>query len=180
MTRLDALPGLIVRQDWAAAERLLRRAAQGQGATAPVFYNLAKVLEAQGKPDQRLHWLRRAVARDPAHPAAWFEIGRALLALPDLAGAEAAYARAALLDPSDAEAWGALWPLRLRLGDWAGARAALATLPDTPATRAARYRIACELGEAPDPAPLLADPAGRPEALKALTRVSRGRMPLRL
>ncbi len=180
MTRLDALPGLLAKGDWPGAERLLRRAVQGKDAPAPMFYNLAKVLEAQGKVDQVLHWLRRAVARDAGHAAAWFEIGRALTGQHDLAGAEAAYARAAALDPGDGDVWAALWPLRLRLCDWAGARAALAHLPDTGATRAAAYRVACELGEAPDPAALLADPAGRPEALKALTRVARGRLPMRI
>jgi tetratricopeptide (TPR) repeat protein len=178
-----ALARALARQDWGEAERLLRRAARRTGAPAAVFYNLAKVLEAQGKGDQRLAWLRRATAADPAHADAWFETGRALVATADLAAAERAFARAAALDPTAVDAWRMLARVRLRLGHWAAAREAFARAgPADAEARLAAYRIACELGE---PAlalrdALLADPALRPAMLRTLGQTARGRLPLRL
>jgi tetratricopeptide (TPR) repeat protein len=181
MSDLSALPRLLAVADWPAAERLLRRAAR-PGAAAAVFYNLAKVLEAQGKTGQVAHWLGRAVAADPGHAKAWFELGRAQHAAGDSGRALVAFRKAATLDPADTEAWRMVLHLALRLCDWAGAEAALDHLPDGPGTAAARYRVLAETGRAgpQDRAALLADPAGRPEALKALTRVAKGSLPLRL
>lgn len=182
MIDLSALPRMLSAQDWPAAERLLRRAAKAKGAPAAVFYNLAKVLEAQGKLAQRETWLRRALALDPRHAAAWFELGRVLLDDACLREAEGAFAHALRLDPADREARGLLLRLRLRLCDWQGATEALDGLPDTPQTRAARYRIAAETGQPTEGlrAALLSDAQARPEALKAMTRVARGSLPLRL
>lgn len=190
MTDLADLPRLLAARQWDAAERVLRRAAAHPAAPAAVAYNLAKVLEAKGAPEPRAPLYRRAVAADPRHAAAWFELGRALVAeaagadtAPPLAQAEAAFARAAALTPTDRDAWRMLVRLRLRLGDWAGVEAALAHLPRDAETAAAAYRAAAELGRPEAPAlraALLANPAHRPEALKALTRVARGAVPLRI
>jgi tetratricopeptide (TPR) repeat protein len=180
---LQALPALIARRDWPAAERLLRRAARRAEAPAAVFYNLAKVLEAQGKTEQRLAWLARATAADPAHADAWFETGRARLDAGDLAGAEAAFARAAALQPQARDAWAMLLRLRLRLARWREAREALARAGDLGGEgKIAAFRIACELGEpaAAERAAMLADPGLRPAALRALAQTARGRLPLRL
>lgn len=178
MIDLSALPKLLARADWPAAEALLRRAAV-DGAPAAVYYNLAKVLEMQGKPD-RADWLDRAVARDPHHAAAWFELGRARIETP--AAALAAFHRAADLLPADADAWRMVLRLALRLCDWPRLDAALTRLPDGPETRVARYRWRAETGQAnaDDRAALLADATMRPDAIKALTRVARGTIPLRL
>lgn len=173
-----ALPRLIAAADWPGAEAILRRAATDD-APASVFYNLAKVLEMQGKPD-RAAWLDRAVARDPHHQAAWFELGRARIDRPDIA--LAAFHRAADLAPDDRSAWQMVLRLALRLGDWPRLAAALAHLPQDAETRIARYRWLAETRQASaaDRAALLADAALRPAALKALTRVARGTIPLRL
>lgn len=181
--RTGVLARALARGDWSAAERLLRRAAARPGATAAVFYNLAKVLEAQGRHDQRLAWLRRATAADPAHADAWFETGRALIAAGDFAAAEAALARAASLDPAARDVWTLLLRVRLRRGRWAEAAAALARAGDLGLEgRIAAYRIACEQGADPAPlqAALLADPAARPAALRAITQTARGRLPFAL
>ncbi len=178
MVDLSALPAMLARADWPAAEALLRRAAV-DSAPAAVFYNLAKVLEMQGKPD-RAAWLDRAVARDPHHAAAWFELGRARIETP--AAALTAFHRAADLAPDDRDAWRMVLRLALRLCDWPRLAAALAHLPTDAETRVAAYRLLAETGRATaaDRAALLSDPAMRPEAIKALTRVARGTIPLRL
>jgi len=168
--------------DWAGAERLLRRSAAARRADASVFYNLALVLERQGETAQRITWLKRAVAARPGYARAWYELGRAALDGDEAAAADAAFARALAADPADVQAARMLLRLRLARGDWPGAGAVLPALPADPETRAAAYRVACERGQPADTlrAAMLADPAGRPEALKALTRVARGRVPLRL
>lgn len=181
MPDISTLPRLLADADWPAAERLLRRAAR-PAAPAAVFYNLAKVLEAQGKTGQMAHWLGRAVAADPGHAHAWFELGRCHHAAGDATTALAAFRKAAALAPADGEAWRMVLRLALRLCAWDVAEAALGHLPDGPETAAARYRVLAETGRAgpQERAALLADPARRPEALKALTRVARGTLPLRL
>lgn len=181
MADLSTLPRLLAAADWPAAERLLRRAARPD-APAAVFYNLAKVLEAQGKSGQMEHWLRRAVAAGPGHAPAWFELGRCHHAAGAPGPALAAFRKAACLAPGDGEAWRMVLRLALRLCDWAGAEAALGHLPACPETAAARYRVLAETRRAgaAERAALLADPASRPEALKALTRVAIGTLPLRL
>lgn len=182
MTDLSPLAGFLAQNDWVAAERLLRRAARDKRASAMVFYNLAKVLEAQGKTGQRESWLKRALAVDAAHDKAWFELGRVRLETRDLPGAERAFAKAVVLSPQDLDGWRQLLRIRLRVGDWAGAEEVLAQLPDDGETRSAIYRIGCETGRDMTPlrARLLADPHRRMEALKVLTRVAKGAVPLRL
>lgn len=182
MIDLRRLPHLIAAKDWPAAESLLRRAAALPGAPAAVFYNLAKVLEARGVTEPCAALYERAVAADPAHAAAWFELGRARLLESDLPRAEAAFARAATLDPDDVDAWRYLMRLRLRLGDWEGAETAVRHLPQDAETRSAAYRAMAELGRDVRSArrQLLAEAAGRAHALKALTRVSKGAIPLRI
>jgi tetratricopeptide (TPR) repeat protein len=183
MIDLTRLPQMIAAQDWAGAAQLLRRAAAHPAAPAQVHYNLAKVLEAQGQADQMLPCLRRAVLRDPNYARAWFEIGRAEVATGDLPAARLAFRQAWALDPCDGDAARNLMRVALRLGEWAEAARAAAALPETDAEAlAARYRCACELGEPAQDlrARLLADPQIRPVALKALTRVAKGALPLRL
>ncbi|WP_068300418.1 hypothetical protein [Pararhodobacter sp. CCB-MM2] len=178
MSDLSRLPHLLSRQDWAGAEALLRRALIDPKAPAALAYNLAKVLELQGK--DGVEWLRRCVAQEPRHADGWFELGRALM-VTDFAGAEAAFAHSVALKPA-ADAWLNLARLRLRLGDWAGCGAALAQLPQTAETRAMAYRVACETGSdtSAQRADLLSRASERPEALKALTRTAKGHLPLRL
>ena len=180
MSDLSRLPHLLSRQDWAGAEALLRRAMIDPKAPAALSYNLAKVLELQGKGSESVDWLRRCVAQEPRHADGWFELGRALM-VTDFVAAEAAFARSVALKPA-ADAWLNLARLRLRLGDWAGCGAALSHLPQTAETRAMAYRVACETGAetAALRADLLSRASERPEALTALTRTAKGHLPLRL
>ena len=184
MADLSALPRLLASADWPAAERVLRRAAASRGATAAVFYNLAKVLEAQGKHAQRQTWLARALSCDPNHGLAWYELARVLVDTQALDAAEHALGRAAQLLPNDADVALMLAQIRLRAGNWLGARQALAVFDSaaTPPDRVdlLRYRIACELGEdaSAQRQSLLARPHLRPSVLQALTRTGRGALPL--
>jgi tetratricopeptide (TPR) repeat protein len=144
-----------------------------------VYYNLAKVLEAQGRKMEMLPWLERAVQKAPSHADAWFELGRVLMAT-DLVAAEEAFTRSVGLKPAE-DCWRNLARLRLRLCDWEGCAVALAQLPGDTETRTIAYRVACELGHDVRQmrAQLLAEASIRPDALKALTRVSRGSLPLK-
>lgn len=171
----------IAKRNWPAAELVLRQMAAQDGAPASVFYNLAKVLEMQQKHGERVAHLREAVRRQAQYGAAWFELGRALIAEQDWPEAEAAFAQAALQDPDDQEIWRSLARLRLRLGDWSGCRVALSRLPEDAETKIMHYRTAAELGEDTSHlrAQLLADKSLRPGAIKALTRVAKGSLPLR-
>lgn len=181
MAQLSDLPQLIEAQDWTAAERVLRKAAAVKGAPAEIFYNLAKVLEHAGKPDQRLAWLKRAVAKRPGYALAWFELGRAILEAGDVAHARDAYQKAWDNDPTDTDARRMVARLSIRLGQWDDAGAALQDDQD-PEARLARYRVVAETGGASvaDRDALLQDAALRPEALRTLTRVSKGSLNLRL
>jgi tetratricopeptide (TPR) repeat protein len=170
----------IATQNWAGAEVLLRQMAEKKRAPASVFYNLAKVLEIQGKKDQISTWLQKAIETDPKHTNSWFELGRALMR-DDPIAAEKAFSRASMLDPLDNDCWRNLVRLRLRIGDWEGCSKALGHLPNDTETQVAKYRIACETGQ---PSKSLRDALFlnkemRPDAIKALTRVARGSLPFR-
>lgn len=178
---LTTLPALIQAEDWPRAEKVLRRAADAKGASAEVYYNLAKVLEAGGKAGQRTIWLRRAVAKRPDYAMAWFELGRAALEGRDFQTALEAFGKAATLDPMDCDARRNLGRVALRLCDWEGAKQGFGDDPDLEA-RLAWYRIRTETGEASpsDRDALLSNPSERAEALRTLTRVAKGSLPLRL
>ncbi|KEO56444.1 tetratricopeptide repeat protein [Thioclava pacifica] len=184
MSGLAKLGHLIAAQDWAGAEAVLRREAARKDAPAQIFYNLAKVLEAAGRPEQMGHWLTRAVKRDPGYAIAWFELGRVKLAGDQLEEARAAFARALALDHQDADAARNLMRLALRLGHWEEAANAAHRLGADPEALATRYRAASELGHVDEADhlrnALLHDPANRAVALKALTRVAKGQLPMRL
>lgn len=181
MMDMTALQARIAAQDWAGAERMLRRAAKSKGAGAQVFYNLGKVLQAGGKGAQSGAWFKKAVAADQGYAIAWFELGRWAIDADDLTLAERCFDKAAMLAPDDADAWRNLGRVRLRLGDWAAARTAWDRLGEDAEVLTARYRIAAELGEdtAALQATLLAQADMRPEAMKALVRVAKGSVPLR-
>ena len=180
MSDLSKLPALLAAQDWPRAERLLRRAAAAKGAPASVFYNLGKVLEAAGKGGQSRAWYRKAVAADPAHAHAWFELARAALDQDDWPAAADGFAAALRLSPDDTDAARNLMRVALRLGRWDQARQAAGLLDDDEAVQA-RYRAAAELGEETGAlqAQLLRSGA-RQMALTTLTRTAKGRIPLRL
>ncbi|SMX27510.1 Tetratricopeptide repeat protein [Pelagimonas phthalicica] len=181
MADLSALPSFLQAQDWEKAEQLLRRAAKAEAAPAEVFYNLAKVLEAAGKPRQRKVWLQRAIQARPGYGLAWFELGRISLEEDDLEAAWLAFSRVAALDPSDGDARRNLGRVALRLGYWDDARLAFMGATDREA-KEAQYRIASEMGEDTTALrdELLQDKENRAETLRSLTRASKGSLPLRL
>lgn len=174
----------IAKGDWAAAERALRRLAQGKGAGAQVFYNLAKVLIEGGKPQQAGAWFGRAVKTKSDYALAWFELGRWRLDQGALAPAAEAFARAAQQDPSDADAWRNAARLQERLCRFDAARCSwerLAALaPEDVEVRLGRARACFELGEPEAAEALLAGlPAeARAKALSVRTHVARGRLSL--
>lgn len=167
---------------WPEAEEILGRLAAGGHPS--VFYNLGRVKMELGKWAEARVWLTRCVAAAPGHAHGWFELGRTALELADLDTAGQAFARAMALDPTDADARVNLARICLRQGQYAPVREALAPLAGHSAeVDALRYRAAAELGlpeaEA-ERAALWSRPGGRAEALKALTRVAKGRLPLDL
>ncbi len=181
MKDIGALPALLAAKDWPAAERLLRRIAKGKAPPPAVFYNLAKVLELAGKPDQMKQWLQRAVAANPGYGLAWYELGRVALDHGALEDALTAFLRTSALMPDDADAQRNLGRVALRLGDWDKAATCFAA-HDDPEARLARYRIAAETGsdtrELRDA--LLAEREWRPEVIRTLTRTAKGSVPLNL
>lgn len=181
MKDMKSLPALLSGHDWPAAERLLRRLAKGKAPPPEVFYNLAKVLEAAGKPDQMKHWLQRAAIANPNYGIAWFELGRIALDQGALNEGQAAFQRAADLMPTDKDATRNLGRIALRLGDWDKATACFARQTDKEA-QLARYRIAAETGSSTKDLryALLAQSAWRPEVIKTLTRTAKGAVPLSL
>ena len=179
MKEMNFLPPLLAAQDWPAAERLLRRLVKGKAPPPAVFYNLAKVLEAAGKPSQVKHWLERAVVADPRYGLAWFELGRIALERFELETAKAAFQQATGLMPTDTDARRNLGRVALRLGDWVTAADCFAGQTDKEA-QVARYRIAAETGADSRALrdALLAQRDWRPDTLKALTRTAKGSIPL--
>lgn len=176
-----ALTTALRARDWPQAEVLLRPHAARPDAPVAILFNLGKVLLEQARPTEAADWLTRATARQPGHAGAWFELGRARLGTGDLAGAAEGFGQALRLDPDDADARRNLGRIALRLGDWDRAAACFAQATDDEAL-IARYRIACETGK--DARGLrdqmLARADLRPQAIKALVRVARGSVPLRM
>lgn len=181
------LDSLIRSGDWQKAEARLRRLARERGASASVFYNLAKVLEAQGKGAQSGAWLRRAVASDANHANAWFELGRWLVDQgAPVSEAAAAFGQAAKLMPDDVDSWRNLARTALRAGQWPRALEASEQVLALACEEAEALAIAARAAaEARDQA-AAADYAGRLAVrgdagalwLKTLTRSSAGSLPL--
>lgn len=183
MTGLEKLPGLLAAGDWAAAEKVLKRAAKGR-APVSVLYNLGRVLMEQGKWGPARIWLHKAVRAAPDHADAWFELGRTALELSDPDAACDSFARAVALAPGDVDArmnWGRL---AVRLGRFEQGLEALRPLAGTNGEADAwLYRAAAESG---DPATgtyraaLWAAQSGRARAIRTATRVAKGQLPLDL
>jgi len=179
----DKLAAALMAGDWAQAEKLLRRAAASKKADGAVFYNLGKVLLEQDRPGAALLQFRKAVAKRPGHADTWYELGRSALMEQDLPLAKQAFAKAIALAPSDTDARRSLGRVSLRLGDYDMARTAWEPLAGDAEADEALYRIAAETGDAEAETlrqALLNRPAGREAALKAMVRVSKGKVPLQV
>ncbi len=182
MKALEKLPHLLAAQDWAAAEKLLKRAATAKAVPVAVLYNLGRVLMEQGKWAPARVWLRRAVQAAPDHAHAWFELARTDLELGDMAAALTRFERALALDPADADARLNAGQLAVRLGQYATAVTLLRPLAGHSAQADAwLYRATAE---ARDPQvdlyrrTLWARPDARALALTTAARVSKGQLPL--
>ena len=182
------LTAALSREDWPAAEQILRRWAQKRSAPAAVSYNLAQVLVRSGKAEQAGAWYRKALALDPNHADAWCELGAWRVQRGEMAEASAAYAKALALRPDDSDALRGAARAAMRLGVWAEAKRlwlALAGSIEAPTDDEAALgllRAALEAGD-PDAAALRrslgARPELRPALVKALGRTARGSLPLR-
>ena len=181
MAKLEDLPDLLARQDWEAATKVLKREAEKKSASAEVFYNLAKVLEQDDKWQQAGQHLQIAIQKRPDYQIAWFELGRWYLDQYKLSEGLAAFSRARELDPNDQDAVLNVGRLALRLGKWQLAEECFSHFESHEAKQAL-YRTSAEKRETTHEQAneLLAIPEIRPEVLKTLTRVSKGKIPLKL
>lgn len=182
MSVAEELSAALAAGRWPEAERLLTGLAPGGHPS--VLYNLGRVKMELGKWAEARDWLTRCLDAAPRHAHAWFELGRTELELDALEAARDAFAHAVTLDPTDGDARLNLARICLRLGDYPPVRELLAPMAgQSVEIDALRYRAAAELGlpEAlAEGEALWAREGGRAEALKALTRVAKGRMRLDL
>ena len=167
--------------NWPVAKALLTKAAQDTAATAPVFYNLGKVLEANCEYQQSGAWFEKAVNAMPEYAIAWFELGRWAINHKHYPKALNAFLECTELTPDDTDAWRNLARTALRCGDWATAERAWQRFDDTEA-KIARYRVQVELGNDGKAllSQLLSQADCRLEVLRAMTRTARGSIPLRV
>ena len=122
------------RRDEAIA--LLEQGAHGHDTDAGLFNNLGNMLREAGRGADAAHAYRRAVAQDPGHLSAQFNLAALLLAAGDAGGAQAGYERVLAVAPRDVAALIGLGRALLaqQQGEPAIARLreALALAPDDP------------------------------------------------
>lgn len=176
---------LIQAQNWSAAEAALIHLTASQDCPAEVFYNLGKVLESNDKYEFSGQWFKRAVEARENYPNAWFELGRWQLTqkheLMHLVNAYESFEKVLGYSADDTDAQRNAARLALRLGKWRRAKELWSRFSDHEALEAL-YRIAAETRQ---PLRVLAnelmsDPRNRASGLKAMTRASKGRIPLQI
>ncbi len=96
---------LLLKEDYAGAEPLLRSALDLAPGRPSIAGNLAAALIGQEKFAEARPLAEQATAADPDNAEAWLNLGRCLEVDKDLAGALGAYDRALALKPDSAEAW---------------------------------------------------------------------------
>lgn len=96
---------LIESSDLAAAENLLRKLSALPAPPAGVFYEIGKLNFIQGRRDEAVSWLQRALQADPANAEYCTFYGHVLSVLDRKDQAMALFQRAAQLDPCAAEPW---------------------------------------------------------------------------
>lgn len=96
---------LLLKEDYAGAEPLLRAALALAPGRVSIINNLAAALIGQEKFPEARALAGQATTADPNNAEAWLNLGRCLEAGKDFAGALQAYDRAAALKPDYAEAW---------------------------------------------------------------------------
>ena len=136
------LRGLIAvqRNDLTAAEEsFLRASALGRRSRAQARLDVGTELAAQGRMEEARQWFEKAVAADPDHGYAHYNLGLACSRAGDDEAARASYELATHLEPGMAEAWNNLGAIYLRQGQPGLAEQALvralALRPDYPTAR---------------------------------------------
>ncbi|WP_226579383.1 tetratricopeptide repeat protein [Acuticoccus sediminis] len=165
----------VARSDWAAAVAAL----DGLIALAPsasLSYNKAVALRRAGRAVEAAEAARTALAQDPAHGNALFELGAALMDAGDRPGATGAFRRVLARHPGDADARTNLAALQVAAGEPSEALAVLGDVGGAEAeqTRAAAWRDLGDLDAADRH--MAALPAAT--ALKIATQGATGRIPL--
>jgi len=90
--------------DLGAAETTLTAAAQTQGVSKEVLYNLGEVEAARGKTDEAASWYEKASASDPNWGKPLLKLGLTAMKRGDRAGAAAMMQRVVAVDPTSPEA----------------------------------------------------------------------------
>jgi Tfp pilus assembly protein PilF/lysophospholipase L1-like esterase len=123
----------------AAEEAFLRSSGLGRRSRAQAKLDVGTELAAQGRMDEARQWFTQAVAADPDHGYAHYNLGLACSRAGDDEAARASYEQATRLEPGMAEAWNNLGAVHLRQGQPALAEQALvralALRPDYPTAR---------------------------------------------
>lgn len=123
----------------AAEEAFLQSSGLGRRSRAQARLDVGTELAAQGRMDEARHWFTQAVAADPDHGYAHYNLGLACSRAGDDEAARASYEQATRLEPGMAEAWNNLGAVHLRQGQPALAEhalvRALALRPDYPTAR---------------------------------------------
>ncbi|TWB25366.1 tetratricopeptide repeat protein [Nitrospirillum bahiense] len=110
--------------DLAGAEAAYRSVLARAPGDVDALHLLGVVMVQDGRVDEGVGLLRRAVAADPAFAQAHNSLGGALRAGGDLSGALSAFSRATELMPDYVEAWGNLAGVHVELRAWDAALAA--------------------------------------------------------
>jgi len=90
-----------------------------------IFYQLGELLRREGEADQAVEVLRTGLERHPRYVAAWVSLGRSLVALDELGGAEEAFDEALSIDRENAVAARFLGETAMAREDWVRAIKAL-------------------------------------------------------
>ena len=90
--------------DLPSAETTLAAAAQAQGASKEVLYNLGEIEAARGKSDEAAGWYKKASASDPNWGKPLLKLGLSAMQRGDRANAAAMMQAVVAADPSSAEA----------------------------------------------------------------------------
>jgi protein O-GlcNAc transferase len=115
---------LLLTQDYAGAEPLLRSALALAPGRPSIIVNLAAALIGQGKYAEAKPFAAQAAAADPDSAEAWLNLGRCLEAEKDFPAALQAYRRALTMRPDYAEAWSNCGNVHMLLRESAEALAA--------------------------------------------------------
>jgi tetratricopeptide (TPR) repeat protein len=122
--------------DWTAAADRLTRALKIDASNPDVRFDMAGVLDKQGKTDDALKLLEDTVAASPNHANSWFLLGVFKSRLRDKTGAIASLERAIECNPVHDRALFMLGNLQLGDGDFASAKRYLLKALDAAPTEA--------------------------------------------